>query len=461
MLQIYKKYRFEQNKRTLFCSKWGKNTISSRIYLAFTNRYFRHGINIAKKLILENQQMVKELSFIRRNVEFEPHSCYVLVGLRRAGKSYMLYQRIHDLLQQGHSIEEILYFNFEDDRLADIQLSDLDLIKQAYEELFTHKPIFMMLDEIQLVDGWEKFARRLADHKYLVYITGSNAKMLSKEISTTLDGRYIVQNVFPFSFMEFLQSKNIQLEKQWEYLDNVPIKRTFNEYFHFGGLPELVIREESFKRQWLGNLYNKIYFGDLISRYNIRNTTGLKVLVRKLAESIKQPQSYNRLANIVSTVAGKVKQETIVDYLEYIKETCMIFSIENIEAKLQDKISNKKYYFIDNGILNLFLLDPETSLLENMVAIYLYETYGEDLYYYNDNIEVDFCLFEHGKAIQVSYSIQDDKTYERETKALLAYAKRFDCKELFIITMDEEKEINLDGNIIQIIPLWKMLLKGV
>ena len=416
--------------------------------------------NIAKKLILENQQMVKELSFIRRNVEFEPHSCYVLVGLRRVGKSYMLYQRIHDLLQQGHSIEEILYFNFEDDRLADIQLSDLDLIKQAYEEIFEHKPIFM-LDEIQLVDGWEKFARRLADHKYLVYITGSNAKMLSKEISTTLGGRYIVQNVFPFSFQEFLKSKDIQLEKQWEYLDNAHIKRAFNEYFHFGGLPELVLREEPFKRQWLGNLYNKIYFGDLISRYNIRNTAGLTALVRKLAESIKQPQSYNRLANIVSTVAGKVKQETIVDYLEYIKETCMIFSIENIEAKLQDKISNKKYYFIDNGILNLFLLDPETSLLENMVAIYLYETYGEDLYYYNDNIEVDFCLFEHGKAIQVSYSIQDDKTFERETKALLAYSKRFDCKELFIITMDEEKEINLDGNIIQIIPLWKMLLKGI
>ena len=416
--------------------------------------------NIAKKLILENQQMVKELSFIRRNVEFEPHSCYVLVGLRRVGKSYMLYQRIHDLLQQGHSIEEILYFNFEDDRLADIQLSDLDLIKQAYEEIFEHKPIFM-LDEIQLVDGWEKFARRLADHKYLVYITGSNAKMLSKEISTTLGGRYIVQNVFPFSFQEFLKSKDIQLEKQWEYLDNAHIKRAFNEYFHFGGLPELVLREEPFKRQWLGNLYNKIYFGDLISRYNIRNTAGLKALVRKLAESIKQPQSYNRLANIVSTVAGKVKQETIVDYLEYIKETCMIFSIENIEAKLQDKISNKKYYFIDNGILNLFLLDPETSLVENMVAIYLYETYGEDLYYYNDNIEVDFCLFEHGKAIQVSYSIQDDKTFERETKALLAYSKRFDCKELFIITMDEEKEINLDGNIIQIIPLWKMLLKGI
>ena len=416
--------------------------------------------NLAKKLIIENQQMVGSLSFIRRNIEFEPHSCYVLVGLRRAGKSYLLYQRIHDLLAQGHTIEEFLYFNFEDDRLEDIRQSDLDTIKQAYEELYEHQPIFM-LDEIQLVDGWEKFARRLADYKYIVYITGSNAKMLSKEISTTLGGRYMIQNVYPFSFAEYLKAKDIQLEKQWEYLDNTPIKRVFNEYFHFGGLPELVLRAEQFKREWLGNLYNKIYFGDLISRYNIRNTVALKVLIRKLALSVKQPQSYNRLANQVSTVTGKIKQETIVDYLEYIKDTCMIFSLENICAKLQDKNSTQKYYFIDNGLLNLFLLDPDTSLLENLTAIYLHEKYGEDLYYYNDNVEVDFCLFEQGKAFQVSYSIQDSTTRERETKALIAYAKRYDGSQLYIITMDEEEEIKLDGCTIQVIPIWKMLLKGI
>ena len=416
--------------------------------------------NLAKKLIIENQQMVGNLSFIRREIEFEPHSCYVLVGLRRAGKSYILYQRTHDLLAQGHSIEEFLYFNFEDDRLEDVKQSDLDTIKQAYEELYAYQPIFM-LDEIQLVDGWEKFARRLADHKYIVYITGSNAKMLSKEISTTLGGRYMVQNVFPFSFFEFLKAKNIQLAKQWEYLDNANIKRAFNEYFNFGGLPELVLRDEQFKRQWLGNLYNKIYFGDLISRYSIRNTVALKVLIRKLALSVKQPQSYNRLANLVSTVTGKIKQETIVDYLEYIKDTCMIFSLENISAKLQDKVSTQKYYFIDNGLLNLFLLDPATSLLENIVAIYLHEIYGEDLFYYNDNIEVDFCLFEQGKAFQVSYSIQDPTTRERETKALMAYAKRYSCSKLYIITMDEEEEINLEGTTIQIMPIWKLLLKGI
>lgn len=185
------------------------------------------------------------------------------------------------------------------------------------------------------------------------------------------------------------------------------------------------------------------------------------MLIRKLALSVKQPQSYNRLANLVSTVTGKIKQETIVDYLEYIKDTCMIFSLENICAKLQDKVSTQKYYFIDNGLLNLFLLDPETSLLENLTAIYLHEKYGEDLYYYNDNVEVDFCLFEQGMAFQVSYSLQDSTTRERETKALIAYAKRYNCSQLYIITMDEEEEIHQDGFTIHMIPIWKMLLRGI
>lgn len=413
---------------------------------------------VAKLLIAENQRMIQSVELVRRKVSFEPHSNYVLVGLRRAGKSYLLYQRAQDLIAEGHQAEEILYFTFEDDRLENLKLSDLDDIKQAYEEMYEHQPIFM-LDEIQIVDGWEKFARRLADQKYRVYITGSNAKMLSSEISTTLGGRFMVQPVFPFSFQEYLQAKQITLPKQWEYLQNSDIKRTFYEYFSIGGLPELVIIDNQFKREWLGNLYNKIYFGDLISRYGIRNPLAMKTLIRKLAESVKQPQSYNRLANLVSSVAGKVKQETIVDYLEYIKDTCMIFSLENISAKLQEKMSNKKYYFIDNGFLSLFLFDPETSLLENLVAIHLHEKYGDDLFFYNENVEVDFCLFENRQAIQVSYSIQDTATYDREVKALLAYNKRYPGSKLLIITMDEELTIEKDDVTIEVIPVWKWVLQ--
>ena len=282
--------------------------------------------------------------------------------------------------------------------------------------------------------------------------------LFRSEISTTLGGRYMVQPVFPFSFQEYLTAKHISLPPQWEYLQNSDIKRVFLEYFHIGGLPELAIIDNQFKREWLGNLYNKIYFGDLITRYCIRNPLAMKTLIRKLSESVKQPQSYNRLANLVSSVAGKVKQETIVDYLGYIKDTCLIFSLENITAKLQDRMSNKKYYFVDNGFLSLFLFDPETSLLENLVAIHLHEKYGEDLFYYYGNVEVDFCLFEHQYAFQVSYSIKDAATRERELGALKAYHKRYPNSKLFVITMDEEETIIYEAVVIEVLPVWKWLL---
>ena len=149
------------------------------------------------------------------------------------------------------------------------------------------------------MEHWEKFARRLADQQYRVYITGSNAKMLSAEIATTLGGRYIVQNVYPFSFSEFLKASKIEIGPTWYYKNRTEIVRTFSDYFSYGGLPELMLIETIEKRQWLSNLFNKIFFGDLITRYSIRNDLAMKVLIRKLAESVKQPSSFNRLTNIV------------------------------------------------------------------------------------------------------------------------------------------------------------------
>lgn len=413
--------------------------------------------NIVKRLIIENQAMLKDIALVRRDMGIEPNSNYVLVGLRRAGKSYLLYQRFMELVEQGCKPEEILYFNFEDDRLENIGQADLDTIKQAYEEMYEHRPVFM-LDEIQIVDGWEKFARRLADQKYRVYITGSNAKMLSRDISTTLGGRYIVQNVHPFSFKEYLDAKGVTLAEQWQHLSNTDTKRHFNEYFRMGGLPEVKDVEPKFRRQWLSNLYNKIYFGDLLARYEIRNVMAMKILVRKLAESVKQPLSFNRLANLVSSVSGRVKQDTVADYLEHIKDTCMVFSVENLAAKLQDKVANQKYYFEDNGLLNLFLTDPDTSLLENLVAIHLRRCCPDDLFFYNEKVEVDFCLLGHRQAYQVSWSVEDPATRDREVWALLAFQKRYGQQQLFIITMDEEETIAADGCRIEVIPIWKWLL---
>ena len=412
--------------------------------------------DLIKDIIVENQRFISSVSFFERDYVFEDVLNYVLVGLRRAGKSYLLYQRIHQLLEKGHRMEEICYFNFEDDRLGIMTLADLDIIKSAYEEMFDTQPVFFF-DEIQIVEGWEKFARRLADQKYRVYITGSNAKMLSSEIATTLGGRYMIMEVFPLSFAEYLSFSSINVkEKNALHLHRKEIVKHFETYFRFGGLPEVMNVAD--KRSWLSGLFNKVFFGDLIARYDIRNDFGLRILAKKLAESVKQPSSYNRLANVVSSTGKKASTDTVIDYVNYMCESWLLLPLENIIGKLTGCNTQRKYYFIDNGILNLFLPDPETSLLENMVAINLIRKYKNEVCFYHNGVEVDFYLPEQKKLIQASYSLQDESTFQRETEALVKVSKRLEVNDLMIITKDEETVLEKDGKTIQVMPLWKWLL---
>lgn len=410
-----------------------------------------------KQIILEYQQLVANLKLVERESELSESLNYVLVGLRRAGKSYLLYQQVQKLLALGHSAEEILYFNFEDDRLENLSLSDLDLLKTCYEELFSHQPIFF-LDEIQNVEGWEHFARRLADQKYSVYITGSNSRMLSMEIAGTLGGRYMVQHVHPYSFGEFLKASGISLGENWELSPTRnDVVRNFDTYLRYGGLPELVQIEPRLKRAWLSNLYNKIFFGDMLMRHQVRNALALKLLIRKLAESVKQPCSFNRLAQIVSSAGTKTRVETVIDYLEYAKEGCLIFEVENYAAKIAEKASNKKYYFADTGVLNLFLLDPETSLLENLVAVRLHSLF-DDVCFFQSGFEVDFYLWEREIAFQVAWSLKDSDTRKREVEALKKLAARHPVKRMLIVTNDESGTIECEPCAIEVVPAWKFLL---
>lgn len=412
--------------------------------------------DLIKYLISYYQEFVSQISFEKREYELEANANYVFVGLRRAGKSYLMYQHIHHLMEQGHSIEEMLYFNFEDDRIDSITISDLDLIKTCYEEMYDHCPIFF-LDEIQNIKGWEKFARRLADTGYRVYITGSNAKMLSSEIATTLGGRYLIKDIYPFSFSEYLLYKKIDLsDKNARFKFRTAITKEYEEYFRNGGLPETLQMAD--KRAWISSLFNKIFFGDLVTRHQVRNDFALRIMIRKLAESVKQPTSYNRIASIASTVGKKISVDTVIDYMGYLQESWLILPYENIAAKLIDKESNRKYYFIDNGILNLFLLDPATSLLENQVAVRLRQKYGSQVYFYNKNVEVDFVVYDEGIAIQVSYSLSDPETEKREVDALLKLNKVLPMRKLMIISKDEERDITVNDVTIQVIPVWKWLL---
>ena len=256
--------------------------------------------NVIKALILEKQEEIRQLELIERPLIVEDTVNYVFVGIRRAGKSYLLFQHIQHLIKTGQAeVEDVLYLNFEDERISVFKAEELNLFLECYKEMYDKKPL-VYLDEIQNITGWEKFVRRLADSKYKVFVTGSNAKMLSKEIYTTLGGRFIAKEIFPFTFSEYLAFHQVKLDKNWEYGDaRLLVIKLFKDYFYYGGFAESFLLKD--KRSWLNALYQKVFLGDVILRNEIRNENAIKILVKKLAESVMQPLSLARIKNIIES----------------------------------------------------------------------------------------------------------------------------------------------------------------
>ncbi len=409
-----------------------------------------------KQIIRTNQEFVQQIKVVQRSYQLETGVNYILVGMRRAGKTYLMYQYVQNFLNQGHSIEEVLFINFEDERIVDMTQTDLHLILESYHEMYAHSPL-ILLDEIQNIAGWEHFVRRLADEKHRVIVTGSNAKMLSKEMATTLGGRFLVKEIFPFSFQEYLKYQGIELVDNWEYgAQRAEVVRAFDAYIAQGGIAEIFALQD--KRGWLTSLYQKVLYSDIVLRNNIRNDKPLATLVRKLADSLMQPTSVRRMQNILSAMGYKVAHETVTAYLEYLNNAYLTFPITNFAATAVEKEGNKKYYFVDNGVLNLFLTDSNTKLLENLVAITLRRNETEYLYYYHRNIEVDFLLPKMSTAIQVSWTLFDDATFEREVSALQKLNKFKPQNQNIIITYNEEKMLQYGEISIHVLPIWKWLL---
>jgi len=414
--------------------------------------------DVLKHIIIENQEFTKSITLIDRELFVEEHGNYVFVGSRRAGKTYTMFQIMKQMIANGLSLEAILYINFEDERLLELKSEELTFVIDAYNELYNLQPI-VFLDEVQTISGWEKFVRRLADQSYRVFVTGSNAQMLSTEIATTLGGRFLIQEIYPFSFKEYLVANQLILAENWEFSSRrFEIRRLFDDYFHFGGFPEILKFKE--KRMWLNNLYQKIFFGDLIARYKIRNDFAMKLIVKKMAESIHDEMSFNRIKNIIQSTGIKIGTSTVIEYLALLEETWLMFSIQNYLSRLNDRESQKKFYFIDNGILSLFLLRPDTILLENIVAIALYRRFKDQLFYLRTQTEVDFYIPQERCLIQVAFNLALSETQLREEKALVKNYPGVEVERRMIITMDTEKEYMIDTLKIEVVPVWKWLIKG-
>jgi len=408
-----------------------------------------------KKIIVENFDFISNIEVIPRPYTFDTAANYVLCGIRRGGKSFLMFRQIKNLVQQEGT--SFVYLNFEDERFTEFNSSHFDTIIECSIELYGTKPIFFF-DEIHNIDGWEKFVRRLADTGYRIYITGSNARMLSREISSTLGGRYLIQEIFPLSFKEFLLFSSVELDENYEFsAQRFLIKKKFEQFFRYGGFPEIYKYQNP--REYLSSIFMKVFYGDLITRNQIQSEQVLRLLIKKLAESVNNETSLNRIKNLIISTGLKVGSNTITDYISFLNDAYMIFPLYNYTSIFTERETRKKYYFVDQGILNLFITGQDSKLLENIVFLHLYKKYKEKLFYFKRKFEVDFFVTEENLLFQVSYSLSDIETKQREILAIKTAMDELKVETAIIITYEEEETIPVDKKKISVIPVWKFLLK--
>lgn len=414
-----------------------------------------------KQIMIDQKETYLNNTIITRQYLLEENVNYCFVGIRRTGKSYLMYQQIKQLESKGVPLSQIVYVNFEDERLLEIKVTDLNTILEIGLEMSgsANKP-YLFLDEIQNINGWEKFVRRIADMKYRINITGSNSKMLSSEIASTLGGRFIIMNVYPYSFTEYLTANH----REKNYLDVIStqdradVLSLYNEYVTFGAFPELVDIKN--KRAFLSSIYQTIYLGDIITRNKISNDFAIKLILKKIAESVTKPLSFSRLTNILKSTGMAIGKQTVINYVGYMTDSYLLFTLQNYAAKLVDKETSPKYYFMDTGLLGLMLLDSKSTQLENLVAIELIRRYGvENVFFFENNVEIDFYIPSESLAIQVSLQVLDDiDTKERETRAFAKLNNFIPDSKCILITNSEETNLEYDGIDIEVIPIWKWLL---
>jgi len=376
----------------------------------------------------------------------------VISGIRRCGKSTLL----HEIRSKNK--ENKYYFNFDDERLVNFTVEDFQLLYEIFIELFGKQTTFYF-DEIQNIKGWERFVRRLFDYNNKVYVTGSNASMLSRELGTHLTGRYYQTELFPFSFAEYLAFTGNKLtgSSVLNTEQRAQLQAEFSKYFAKGGFPAYL---KSDNVQYLKSLYESIIYRDVMVRNSLTNEKEIIELIKYLAGNTAKLFSYNSLTKVI----GVKNATTVKNYLDFIQNTYLVFLVNKYDASVKKQIQNpKKIYFIDLGLvreLGFHHSEDNGRLLENLVFIEL-KRRNKEVFYHNRNNECDFVIKEKNRiveAIQVCWSIHAETTKKREIEGLIDALTSYDIKEGLIITAFEENEFTINKKTVKIKPAWKWLL---
>jgi uncharacterized protein len=396
----------------------------------------------------------------------------VLNGFRRVGKTYILYDLIEELLK-SNSREEIVYINFEDERIP-LKTEFLSNLLPTAEEIFDKKIKYLFLDELHNIPNWSKWLRRTHDNQNIhIFVSGSSSRMSEEEIPTELRGRFLEIKAFPLSFSEFLKFKNLSFDfKTLDYSDKEKplMQKALTEYLTYGGLPEIVIIDEDKKFELAQSYYSTVIKRDIVERYKIKNEESLKALLKLLLDS--KEYSISKSYNNLKSLGYEIGKSTLQKYISYIENSYFTFSLPIFSYKIKDQMQYpKKIYFIDNAFINSIstkFLNNLGRLYENCVAVELKRRKKECYYWKNmEKEEVDFVVKNDTKIsqlIQVCYDTRDPDTKKREIKALLKAGKDLKCSNLLVINKDYEGEENLEWfgikGKIKFIPLWKWLLEN-
>ena len=391
-----------------------------------------------------------------------------IVGPRRAGKTFFLFQIIKKMLRQGTDLEDIIYINFEDERILPMQADNLQLILDAYFELYEKRESpCIFLDEIQNISGWDKFVRRLNDRGFTVFITGSNSRMLSRDIATSLRGRTLTYEMFPFSFIEFLKAKEIKPGKNVAYgKKRHQITRLYDEYFHCGGYPEITfVGDESVKGRIVQDYFNAVFYRDLVERYRVKNTELLRQWLNALITNVSSLISFTKIENDFRSRGMKLSRATLSTFAGYVEDIFFGFFVEMYSASIRKRqVNPKKFYVIDLAIHNYLTFgfsENRGRLLENLVFLALRRR-GHPVFYYKtaQGYEVDLLVKDKGKGqlIQVCHDLNRIDTFSREKKALVSGLQELGLTTGTIVT-DHEKRVEKVGELtLNIVPAWEWLL---
>lgn len=402
----------------------------------------------------------------------KPDGIITIPGVRRAGKSSLLMLVANKLVASGVNPKQILWINFDDERLAGMQAEELDQVLSAYREMFPDvdlKDVYMFFDEIQNITGWDLFVLRVfKSYCPHVYVTGSNAKMLSSEISTALRGWTLDYEVLPLNFDEYCRFTGVEARG---YLESDQAKRhaAMESYIYGGAFPQVVLTPDaSTKLKRLQGYFNTMLFRDMVERHKIKNVEGLRYFLKRLMLNLSKTTSINAIFNDMRSSGAAVNKDDLYNWADWAVEAYMFVRYPKYSASMvKENQSLRKYYVIDTGMRQTVLMPQSTDkgkLLENIVALDLFRRRGEmrKMFYWFEKHECDFVVQRDDhveQVIQVCWSLDDVQTRQREIEGLKEAARGTKCDKLTIVTRDQRETIVEDGVTIEVIGIEDWLLR--